>query len=185
MSKKDLSFYLGLDYDIKVKKEYFEGESWFVAYAEELGKMACYGQGDNPAKAIESFLNEKDDFISYLFESKQAIPEPIIDGNDIEILSGTFNVRTSPAVHTLLAKVAKENRISLNLYVNQILSAAAHISEMENKLMGKLNLIEFKLDNHHSEVTGKLNYLPLPMEKNAVSDYALIVLTEKPKKKAA
>ncbi|MCD4834755.1 MAG: type II toxin-antitoxin system HicB family antitoxin [Bacteroidales bacterium] len=185
MSKKDLSFYLGLDYDIKVKKESFENETWFIAFAEELGRMACYGQGVTQAEAIESFLNEKDDFITYLFESKQAIPEPKIDENEFENLSGIFNIRTSSTVHTLLAKIAKENRISLNLYVNQILSAAAFMGEVENKIMNKLNVIEYKLDNHHSEVTGKLNYLPLPMEKNAVSDYALIVLTEKPKKKAA
>jgi len=67
MSNKDLKYYKALDYNIIIEKEVEDGESWFIAYANELGKFACYGRGETQTEALNSFIEEKNAFIEFLF----------------------------------------------------------------------------------------------------------------------
>lgn len=53
-------------YKTIVEREEMEGKVWYIAYANELGKYACYGFGDTPEEAIKSFLKEKKAFTDYL-----------------------------------------------------------------------------------------------------------------------
>ena len=158
MSKKNLEYYLGLVYDIVVHKEEMDGEIWYTAYSKELGKFSCYGKGATPAEAIESFNEQKNDFISYLFEEGKEIPEPNSLNEVIEKYSGFFNVRTSPIIHARLVEQANEMGISMNLYTNQILSAAVEKKGVESLLVNMLEQLHCKLDSHHYEVTKQLKY---------------------------
>jgi len=156
MLNNDLESYKKMDYTIIVEKQELDGESWFIAYTNELGKLACYGRGETQAEALNSFLEEKDAFIEYLFVEGRDIPKPI--KGVTEKYSGFFNVRTSPVIHANLVYQAREMDISLNLYVNQILSAAIEKKSTETDMMKKLNEICEKIDNHHCEVTNRLRY---------------------------
>lgn len=156
MSNKDLKYYKDLAYNIVVEKQEIDGEIWYIAFANELGKFACYGRGDTQLEAINSFLEEKEVFIEYLFNEGKNIPEPKID--DSEKFSGFFNVRTSSIIHSNLVFQAKELNISLNLYINQILSAAVESNRLENVIMNKLGEICGKIDFHHYEVTRQLRF---------------------------
>jgi predicted HicB family RNase H-like nuclease len=156
MSTKDFKYYKDLAYNIIVEKQEMDGESWFIAFANELGKFACYGRGETQLEALNSFMQEKDAFIEYLYNEGKEIPEPKC--TEPEKFSGFFNVRTSPIIHANLVHQAKELDISLNLYINQILAAAIETNRFENIIMNKLGEICGKIDYHHFEVTRQLKF---------------------------
>jgi predicted RNase H-like HicB family nuclease len=156
MSNKNLEYYKGLEYSIIVEKQEMDSASWYIAYANELGKYACYGRGESQTEALNSFLEEKDGFIEYLFKEGKPIPEP--SSQEPEKYSGFFNVRTSSSIHANLVHQAKNMDISLNLYINQIISAAIEKKSNENSVMDKLTELCGKLDAHHFEVTKQLRY---------------------------
>jgi antitoxin HicB len=153
---KDLNYYKSLDYNIIIEKKKEKGEHWYVAYTNELGKFACYGQGETASEAITSFYEEKDIFIEYLFNEGENIPEP--STSESEKYSGVFNVRTSPVIHAKLVQQSKDMDISLNLYLNQLLSSAVDQHKNENQIMNKLSELCGQLEKHHFEVTKQLNY---------------------------
>jgi len=156
MLNKDLKYYKELEYSIIIEKQEMDGETWYIAYANEFGKYACFGRGENQIEALNNFLEEKDIFIEYLFHKKKEIPEPKM--SEYEKFSGFFNVRTSSIIHAILVNQAKELGISLNLYLNQILSSAVENKKNEIPIMNKIAELCSKLDTHHFEVTKQLRY---------------------------
>lgn len=156
MLNRDLKYFLNLDYKILVEKVTSDGESFYIAYTNELGKFACYGKGETPADAISFFEIEKNEFVEYLFNAGDPIPEPIID--ECTKFSGFFNVRTSPIIHASLVAQAKELDISLNLYLNQILAGAIEKKPADNQILNKIGELCGKLEAHHYEVTRQLKY---------------------------
>lgn len=158
MSTHELEYYKNLHYNIIIEKQTDEdtGEFSFMAYADELGKMSCYGVGDTEIEALESFKTEKDAFIDYLFNVAKPIPIP--KSKEENSFSGVFNVRTSPKIHYTLVKQAEEQNISLNLYLNQILSNAISEFSIQDLLTGKMQEICDKIDEHHYLITNRLQY---------------------------
>lgn len=120
MSAKDLQYYKSLNYNIIVQREELDGDVWFVAYCAEFGKDACHGIGSAETEAIESFKVEKDFFIEYLYKEGIEIPSP--ENDDTSNYSGVFTVRTTPWLHHQLVKQSKNQGVSLNSYINQIIS---------------------------------------------------------------
>jgi predicted HicB family RNase H-like nuclease len=155
MLNRDLKYYLSLDYKTIIEKVISDDESFYIAYATELGKYACYGKGKTQVDAINSFMGEKSEFIEYLFSSSETIPEPTVES---ERFSGFFNVRTSPIIHASLVSQAKEQDISLNLYLNQILSSAVERKALDNQILDKIGELCGKIDANHYEVTRQLKY---------------------------
>lgn len=158
MSTHKLEYYKNLHYNIIVEKQADEEteEFSFMAYAEELGKMSCYGVGDTEIEALESFKIEKDAFIEYLFKAKKPIPIP--KSKDENSYSGIFNVRTSPKIHYTLVKQAEQQNVSLNLYLNQILSNAISEFSLHESLNEKIVEISNKIDNHYYQITNNRQY---------------------------
>ena len=156
MSNKDLKHYKTLMYRIIIEPDEFEENKWFIAYADELGKHSCYGRGDTPEEAINNFYEEKDSFIEYLYNSKKNIPEP--KAYNVPNYSGIFNVRTSPIIHAELVKQAYSMNISLNLYLNQILSAAVENKKIKDLIADKLSEISLKIDKHHYEISKQMKF---------------------------
>ena len=156
MLSNKLEYYKNLQYNVIIEIQEFESETWYIAYTKELGKYACYGRGDDQHEALESFFTEKDIFIEHLYNLGKPIPEPSKNENDN--YSGVFNVRTSSSIHSQLVGQAKELGISLNLYLNQILSAAAEKRKMELAVIEKINELSLKIDNHHFEITNQMRY---------------------------
>ncbi len=156
MSNKNLQYYKTLSYKIIVEPEEFENEKWFTAYTDEFGKYSCYGRGNTPEEAIKNFYEEKNNFIEYLYNNNKKIPEP--KSYTIPNYSGVFNVRTSPIIHSELVKQASNLNISLNLYLNQILSAAVENRKLNDIITKKLSELELKIDKHHSEISKQMKF---------------------------
>jgi len=157
MSTRNLEFFKELDYKIIIEKQELDNEYWFIAYANELGKFACYGKGESQSEALENFVIEKNEFIEFLFKEDKEIPLPNIQ-DETSKFSGFFNVRTSPTIHASLVYQAKELDISLNLYVNQLLSGMVEKKNQENIILDKLTALSGQLEAHHFEITKQLRY---------------------------
>lgn len=172
MKSNNIDYYKGLEYNIIVEKQELDGEKWYIAYIREFGKMAFYGKGETHEKALCDFLEGKNAFIEYLYKSGRDIPEPqqLIDEN----YSGFFNVRTSPIIHASLVFQAKEQNISLNAYLNQLLSAGIERANSDNCIINKLNELFVKLEEHHYEVTRRLSYKKIEYDQESnFSNYSL------------
>ncbi len=155
-NKKSLSYYQSLDYDVIIEKDRYEDEEWYIAYCDELGRGSCYGTGDTPQEALEMFLKDKNAFIEELYRAKRPIPEPRPREDQETVLSGIFNVRTTPQLHGLLSGQAKKSGVSLNHYVNQLLAMGAMVGEIKQYFDGKCNALEDKIDAHHYQMTTQM-----------------------------
>lgn len=162
MSKKSIEFYKKLNYDIKIVHEEMDADSWYIAYAVELGKLSCFGRGDSPEEAVKDFILNKNAFIELLYERNEDIPMPIKESD----FSGTFNLRTTPEIHKELTVQAKEVGKSLNQYVNFILGKHVYrqdaFKEIDNSLKEKFeefsNKISIEIVEHDKNVTNLINY---------------------------
>ena len=154
--KKSLAYYQALDYDVKIEKEQYEDETWYIAYCDELGRGSCYGTGNTPQEALEQFLVDKNDFIKELYNEGRPVPEPNPREAPETEFSGIFNVRTTPLLHAHLSRLAKKSRVSLNHYVTQILALGSVIGEIKEYFDGKCNALEDKIDEHHYQMTTQM-----------------------------
>ena len=152
---KSLEFYKSLEYDIIIRREELDGETWYVAYNNEFGLSACHGIGDTREEAVNSYLEEKDAFLELLYSRQSPIPEPSPASNSF---SGTFSVRTSPWLHSMIAKQAEKNNVSINSYLNQILAYCIgqdvicgkfeeYTQRLTVRLSEQYNMIKDRIDN--------------------------------------
>ncbi|MDP4239742.1 MAG: toxin-antitoxin system HicB family antitoxin [Bacteroidota bacterium] len=157
MSTKTLDYYESLDYNVIIKSELLDNEKWYVAFCVEFGVNACHGIGRTPSVAVESFIEEKNGFIKFLFQKGDPIPEP----KEMEELnaSGTFTIRTSPWIHSLLIKQAKEFDVSLNSYVNQLLSYGVGCDSIANIVERKFEDMNSKFLFQTDKILIKINTL--------------------------
>lgn len=168
MSHKNLQYYKSLEYNTIIKQEQLDGEKWYIAYCNEFGMNACHGIGEDRIAALKSFVEEKDAFIEMLYENGEMIPEV---SQEEQSLSGIFSVRTSPWIHSALTLQAKMNGVSLNSYINQLLSYGVGqceaslkcerlIKEMDSKitvqnqgLLKSINAISYKTNSLFEDST--------------------------------
>lgn len=157
MLKKSLDYFKSLDYNITIRSESLDGERWYVAYCDEFGISALHGIGNTQNEALESFKIEKDAFIEFLYEKGEFIPEPqkTIDYTG----SGTFSIRTTPWLHTMLINLSKESRVSLNSYINQLLSYGVGCSDIKNVVNEKFEEMQSKFLMQTNDILSKVNAL--------------------------
>jgi len=139
MSAKDITYYLSLDYDLIVTRVEDEGEVRYKAYSRDLDSYAFYGVGDTKQEAIESFEDAKEQLFPYYLKEGIPIPEPTRE--DDSLPSGKFIVRTSPAIHAQLVKLARANNQSLNQYINGLFQAHSTTQQIIKATESKLDSI--------------------------------------------
>ncbi|MCZ4590061.1 type II toxin-antitoxin system HicB family antitoxin [Rhodococcus opacus] len=96
-----------------------EPDSEFVATVAEFPSLSWLAETQN--EALDGIITVVRDVLEDMAGTGEKPPVPIADRS----YSGTFTVRTSPRVHRTLAVEAEEQGVSLNLLVNQKLSAPA------------------------------------------------------------
>ena len=77
INTKSLEYYLSLDYEIYVKRtdEDGNGDYIYVAYCKELGE-GCIGIGKTFNKAVDHFIEVKNNLIKRYYEQGRVIPLP-------------------------------------------------------------------------------------------------------------
>jgi len=108
---KNLDYYLDLNYEIKLRKlSPEEGDGWL---AEIPLLPGCISDGETPDEAIKNVNDAKKSWIETCLELGRSVPEPVTDD-----YSGQLRLRMPKSLHQTLAERAKEEKISLNQYIN-------------------------------------------------------------------
>lgn len=106
--KKDLEYYTKLPYRVVL---YPAEEGGYVVEIPDLA--GCLSQGETVEEAMEMIRDAKKCWIETCMELGRPIPEPTS-----EEYSGKLNIRIPKSLHRVLAEKAKEERVSLNQYIN-------------------------------------------------------------------
>lgn len=111
--KKNLKYYLNLDYTIRLKQN---SDGSFFAEIEEL--PGCMSEGDTKEEAFGMIEDARKAWIAVALKRKIYIPEPQKDE-----FSGKLNVRMPKFLHRKLSYKAKEEGISLNTLISTTLAS--------------------------------------------------------------
>src|SRR5437868_11340514 len=98
MMKKNLNYYLQLQYTIRLKKN---SDGSYFAEIEEL--PGCITEGDTEKEALTMLEDAKKAWLEVALKRKITIPEPASDE-----YSGKFNIRLPKFLHRQLAYKAKQ-----------------------------------------------------------------------------
>ena len=129
-AQKELDYYKNLEYRIITEPVIDEFGKEYMSYCKELGKYSCYGTGRTQSEAVNNFINDKDEFIEYLYDNNKPIPEPVIQPDE-PLPNGVITLRTTPVMHAQLILQSKENGVSLNQYLNQMISSSSAINDVK------------------------------------------------------
>lgn len=129
---KPIEYYLDLNYPITLYKA---EEGGYVAEIEDL--PGCITEGETSEEAIRRLDNARSAWIQTAYEDGTEIPLPRTD----EEYSGKFMVRIPRYLHRRLAEKARREGVSLNQYVESILSAGVSIQNITEEIIARLDKI--------------------------------------------
>ncbi len=136
---KNLKYYLNLPYKIEINGIPGEEGGGFFARLPQFGKFGIVGDGESIEEALADLeINKRSRFKRYLNDGLE-IPEPESERGEF---SGRFVVRMPKSLHHELSLSAKENGVSLNLFVNNLLSMNLQTSKLSAALDGIQNEIK-------------------------------------------
>lgn len=130
--KKNLKYYLSLNYPIEIRKIKKEEGGGYQASIPMLGKYAFVGDGDT----IEEALADLEEVKKYLFKKylDEGIPIPEPSEDEIQQFSGKFVLRIPSELHRFLASKAKENNTTLNQYCLYLLTRKSFLQSIQEEV---------------------------------------------------
>jgi antitoxin HicB len=126
--KKDLSYYLSLDYPIMINKEIDDGKTYYVAEIPDL--PGCGAHGETIDAAMKSLDEARRLWIEGSYEKGLDIPEPVSEDE----FSGKFLLRIPPKLHMELSKNAEKENVSLNQYIRNTLERNLNLATMLKRI---------------------------------------------------
>lgn len=126
--KKDLSYYLSLDYPIMINKEIDDGKTYYVAEIPDL--PGCGAHGETIDSAMKSLDEARHLWIEGSYEKGLDIPEPVSEDE----FSGKFLLRIPPKLHMELSKNAEKENMSLNQYIRNTLERNLDLESMLKRI---------------------------------------------------
>ncbi len=117
MNDKTIEYYLDLPYTIEFQQDKSDPQHpvWFAKVKELPG---CMTEADKVEEAAEMIQDAMVTWIQGSLDAGLAIPEPQSDSQ----YSGKFSVRLPKSLHRDLVEVAEREGVSLNQYINVMLS---------------------------------------------------------------
>ena len=141
--RKDLKYYLSLYYPVEIRKISEEDGGGFMASIPQLGAKAFRADGETVAEALTNLKKiKKSLFQDYL---KEGVPIPEPEKEPESVFSGKFIVRIPSGLHRKLVERARKQNISLNQYVNNLLTYNLPLEAIEYKLEVCFSKIETRL----------------------------------------
>ena len=119
MMKKNIDYYMGLNYPVAIERISEEDGGGFFASIPLLPR--CMSDGGTLEEAYDNIEHAKKEWLRSMLERKMSIPEPA----DQEEFSGKFLVRLPKSLHRTLAQISKREGVSLNQYVANALAYSA------------------------------------------------------------
>ncbi|MGH7870040.1 MAG: toxin-antitoxin system HicB family antitoxin [Candidatus Dormibacteraceae bacterium] len=109
--------YLGLPYEITLVHDQDQaGNSGWVAEIEDL--PGCLSQGSTPEQALVNIREAMISWLTVALEDGVDVPRPRASSS----YSGRFIIRLPQSLHAELARTAKREGVSLNLFVANALA---------------------------------------------------------------
>lgn len=121
--KKDLKYYLSLDYPVTLHYDKDEGY-----YAEIALLDHCSGVGDTLDEVFESVMLSKELWIETALEDGIPIPEPEPEKE----YSGRILLRVPKSLHAKLMRAAENDNTSLNQYLVMLISSSLESVTLKN-----------------------------------------------------
>lgn len=129
--------YINKGYEIKIYSLVEEGEIEWTAEVPDL--PGCVAAGDTQAEALEMVLDAQKAWLEIALVKGMKIPEP----STKKSYSGKFLVRIPKSLHERLALNAETEGVSLNQYVQYLLSKNEHAPKQEQNIsLNKLIMAE-------------------------------------------
>ncbi|MBC2734846.1 MAG: toxin-antitoxin system HicB family antitoxin [Desulfobacteraceae bacterium] len=113
--KKNLQYYMNLNYTITVEKYFEDDESYYSVEIPEL--PGCGSYGANLEEALARLEESKELWLEESINRKLDIPEPVSEDD----FSGKFLLRIPSRLHMKLSKNAKSQNLSLNQHIKSLL----------------------------------------------------------------
>ena len=137
LQKKDLKYYLNLNYPITIEKyTEYDGREYFAAEIPDL--PGCGAEGKTVDEALKKLEEAKKAWIEVSLERGLEIPEPATEDQ----FSGKFLLRIPAKLHRQLALKAKRASVSLNQYVRSILERVPY----EDQIISRFQRLEERIE---------------------------------------
>jgi antitoxin HicB len=118
---KDLEHYLALNYPMEI----VEDDGRFVVSIPDL--PGCISYGDTAEEALNNIKSTKHLWLKGAVDSGQAIAEPAT----VDDFSGKFVLRIPRSLHQALDREARQQGVSLNMYISHLLSERHKLTALE------------------------------------------------------
>ena len=116
------------DYTILIRKLGEAGSDSYEARVREFPDLVIYAE--THAQAYEETASLLHEIIEDLFEEGRSIPNTIMPNDDY---SGRVTLRITKNLHHYLTQQAQNERVSLNQYVNTLLSFSSGYMQSDNR----------------------------------------------------
>lgn len=126
--KKDISYYLKLNYPIIITRDEENGKPFYEAEIPDLPGCSAHGKTKN--EALKRLEEAKELWITARLKRNLPIPEPI----SFDDFSGKYLLRIPPMLHMHLAQNAKKEEMSLNQYIRKNLETAVTLNQVLKKV---------------------------------------------------
>lgn len=125
--KKDLKYYMNLDYEVVHRKLSDAEGGGYIAFIPLLGKYTFQADGKTIEEALDNLEKVKKELFKDFLKKGYEIPEPLREQD----YSGKFIMRVPKFLHKNLVEEAKKNNTSLNQYVLTLLSRNSKVAEKQ------------------------------------------------------
>lgn len=116
VAEEEIRHYLELPYRIMVVRDDHDSHPWRAAVEELVG---CEARGVTAAEAVGQIPGALAEWVEDAYAAGREIPEPW----DARDYSGKLLVRMPKSVHRELAHSAERDHVSLNAYINALLTS--------------------------------------------------------------
>ena len=146
VDQSQLTRFLNLKYRIVVEPIPEEEGGGFEAHVPTLGRGSCVGVGDTVEEAVRSVNECKHSLFILWLEKGYPIPEPDNESSVTDEYNGRILFRTSKEMHEHLVRTAEKQDVSLNAYLNQVISRGQSLALFEEKLNKVARQLEDRID---------------------------------------
>ena len=141
----NIEYYMKLPYTVEMVNN--DDGSVFVSIKELKG---CMSEGDTVEEALEMIEDAKQCWLEMAHDKGMNIPLP--DSMNEKEYSGKLVLRLPKELHRRLAKNAEENNVSLNQYINYLLSSKNEIVDNQLKVIESLSQRIYEKGHSHYQM---------------------------------
>lgn len=114
VTKKDLKYYLGLNWSYTIEQEIHKGKRFYIIRVNELPGVCT--DANTIEKGLQNIKEAIAAAIELYLEQGDPVPEPI----NRELFKGNISYRTTSERHYALAKLAQQKHISMNRALDMV-----------------------------------------------------------------